>query len=328
VDQSGYRKLFKEISKGYSPCFLGKDVFYIKHQSLDGLVDFDDVYNLYLGKALSRGLESKQDILDSLDKEGIWTSKDESDIQSQSFYLENLQKNKKNIVLKSALTQINLQVEEAEKKLKELEAKKSGLISSSAEQYALNRANDFYIYNSFYKDKDLNNRLYSEEEFDYINNKEVTDMIILYNTFHEKFKDENIQSLAIQDFYKVYYHFSETCRDFFGKPAVDLTNFQMNLILYTRVFKNIFDQHDDIPERIKKDPAALLDFANSSEARDDIKKKFNDDRAGGSTIVGATEEDLKELGLNQSEGKKSLSQAAKEKGGTLSMKDLMDLSGA
>lgn len=327
MDQSGYRKLFKEISKGYSPCFLGGRTFYIKHQSSNDLVDFDDIYNLYLDKAISRGLETKQEILDSLDKEGVWTSKDESGIESQSFYVESLRRNKKNIVLKSALTKINDQLKEAEEKLKELEEKKSRLISNSAEQYALNRANDFYIYNSFYKDKDLNNRLYSQEEFDYINNKEVSDMIVLYNTFHEKFKDENIQNLAIQDFYKIYYHFSETCQDFFGRPVVDLTNFQINLILYTRIFKNIFDQHDDIPERIKHDPAALLDFANSSEARENMKKKFDDDRAGGSTIVGATQEDLEELGLNQGTGK-TLSQAAKEKGGTLSMKDLMDLSGA
>ena len=41
--------------------------------------------------------------------------------------------------------------------------------------------------------------------------------------------------------------------------------------MYTRIFKNIFEQNDDIPERIMDDPAALLDFANSSEAREEMK---------------------------------------------------------
>ena len=69
-----------------------------------------------------------------------------------------------------------------------------------------------------------------------------------------------------------------------------------------------------------------MDFANSSEARDSIKKKMTDSDAGGSSIVGATVEDLEELGINPSVGK-SLDSAAREKGGSLSMKDLMDLSG-
>lgn len=327
MESSEYRKLFKEISRGYSPCFLGEKTFYIKHQAVDDLVDFDDIYQLHLDRATTRGLELKKDILSSLEEEGLWTPKDDSEIESQSFYLENLVRNKKNIVLKSALDQINKQIQEAEAKLSELQQKKSNLVINSAEQYALNRANDFYIYNSFYKDRALNDRLYTEEEYDHMNNKEISDMIILYNKFHDKFKDENIQHLAIQDFYKIYYHFSDSSSDFFGKPVVSLTNFQMNLILYTRIFKNIFEQHEDIPERIKKDPAALLDFANSSEAREDMKKRFDTGQAGGSTIVGATSEDLEELGVPQTTGK-TLAQAAKEKGGSLSMRDLMDLSGA
>ena len=111
-----------------------------------------------------------------------------------------------------------------------------------------------------------------------------------------------------------------------GKPVVELNNFQLNLLLYTRIFKSIFENNEDIPEKIKKDPKALLDFANSSEAREEIKSKMNESSSA-STIVGATSEDLEELGVTKS-NKNSLHEAAKKKGGSLSMKDLMDLSGA
>ena len=95
--------------------------------------------------------------------------------------------------------------------------------------------------------------------------------------------------------------------------------------MYTRIFKNIFEQYDDIPERIMDDPSALLDFANSASAREEMKKKFDGDNAA-STIMGATKEDMEELGITPSEGN-SLAAAAKKKGGSLDMKDLMDLSG-
>lgn len=327
MEASKYRKIFKEISQGFSCFFVNEDRFYIKHQSTSDLVDFDDIFQMYFEKAKSKGLETKEEILESLKKEEIWTDKDESELDSQNIYLENLIRNKKNIVLPSAMEQINNQIKEAEATVKKLNSKKSDLISNSADQYAMNRANDFYIYNSFYKDETLKEKLYTEEEFNYLGNEEISQMIKLYNKFHEDFSEKNIQLLSIQDFYKIYYSFSERSMDFFGKPIVELTNFQLNLILYTKIFKSIFENHDDIPDRIKNDPEALLDFSNSSEAREEMKKKFDTNSPGGSTIVGATSQDLDELGMSASEGK-SLSQVAKEKGGSLSMKDLMDLSGA
>lgn len=325
MELKSYRKLLKEITQGYSTYYIGEDLRFIKHQSTSDLVDFDDVYDLYYDRAKTKGVPTEKEIFADLEKDEIWTSKDDTEIESQSLYLESLVKNKKNIYLKSALRQVNKQIEEAEIKLAELKSKKSQLVTNSCEIYATNRANDYYMVNSFFKDMELSKPLYSKEEYEYADGKEVTDLIRTYNNFHMRFDEKSIQNLTLQDFYKIYYAFSESANDFFGKPILFLTNFQLNLIIYTRIFKNIFEHYDDIPEKITKDPAALLDFANSAEAREEIKRKFEGDSAA-STIVGATKEDMEELGLAPNEGT-SLSDAAKKKGGTLDMKDLMDLSG-
>lgn len=326
MESNEYRRLFKEIVDGYSAYFIGESEKYIKHQSVSDLVDFEQVYDMHLTRALNKGLPGEEEIFKNLKKEGFWSEKDDAAIETQKFFLESLVKNKKNIILKSALQKVNEQITEAETQLNELISKKENLISNSAERYALNRANDFYMFNSFYKDKALEVPLYTKEEFEHISPKEVTKLVGIYNNFHYKFSEENIQLLSVQSFYKIYYSFSESTTDFFGKPVVDLNNFQLNLLLYTRIFKNIFENNEDIPEKIQKDPKALLDFANSSEAREEVKTKMNDSSSA-STIVGATSEDLEELGVSKSSGN-SLHQAAKKKGGSLSMKDLMDLSGA
>ena len=325
MELKSYRKLLKEITQGFSTYYIGESLRFIKHQSTSDLVDFDDVYESYYDRARTKGLPTEEEIFEELKKDGVWTPKDDTEIESQSLYLDSLIKNKKNIYLKSALRQVNKQIEEAENKLAELKNKKSNLITNSCEIYATNRANDYYMVNSFFKDKDLSEPLYSKEEYEYASGQEVTELIRTYNNFHMRFDERSIQNLTLQDFYKIYYAFSESANDFFGKPILFLTNFQLNLIIYTRIFKNIFEHYDDIPEKINKDPAALLDFANSSEAREEIKRKFDGDNAA-STIVGATKEDMEELGLAPNEGT-SLSEAAKKKGGTLDMKDLMDLSG-
>jgi len=326
VKTKGYRLILKEIIDGFSTYYVGEKKHYIKHQSVSDVVDFETVYDMHYERARKRGLPIEEDIFKSLDKEGIWTAEDEAEIEKQSFYAQSLQKNKKNLYLKSAISQINKQLKEAEEKLQTLLKQKQDLLSNCCERYAMNRANDYYMFSSFFTDSDLKSALHTQEEFEHVEAKKVIELVSTYNKFHEKFSERNIQHLVLQDFYKIYYSFSESSTDFFGHPIVKLTNFQLNLIIYTRIFKNIFEQHNDIPEKIYKDPDALMDFANSSEARDSIKKKMTDSDAGGSSIVGATVEDLEELGINPSVGK-SLDSAAREKGGSLSMKDLMDLSG-
>lgn len=328
MDSRNYRKIFKEIAQGFSSYFVGEKRRYIKHQSFYDLVDFDDVYAMHMERAKKKGLPSESEIFEDLKKDGMWTEKDDAEIEKQSFYVESLVKNKKNIYLKSALDQVNKQIVEAEEKLSSLKSKKEALVSNSADKYALNRANDFYIVNSFYKDKELGEKLYTEKEFEYASTAEVSKLVQTYNEFHQTFSETNIKNLAIQDFYKSYYSFIDNLSDFFGKPVVDLTNYQLNLTLYTKIFKNILEQYsEDIPDRIKGDPDGLLDYANSSESREKIKQELSKD-SGASTIVGATKEDMDELGLSQPKQGKTLEDLAKEKGGSLSMKDLMNLSGA
>jgi hypothetical protein len=203
------------------------------------------------------------------------------------------------------------------------------LLSSSAETYSFHRANDYYIYNSFFKDKECTDRLYDQEQFEYLEPSEITELVKIYNNFHESFSDKNIKQLAIQDFYKSYYGFTEDVVSFFGVPAIELTNYQINLFLYTRIFKNIFEEYrDNLPPRLEKDPDGLIDYASSSTAREKIKQQIDSDQKGGSTIVGATKQDMEELGINTESSGPSLAELAMKKGGSLSMEDLMKMSNA
>ena len=328
MNTKNYRRLLKEIIDGHSPCLLGDKTRYLKHQTISGVVDFELVYDQHYNRAQDRGLPTEKEVLASLRDEEVWSTKDEAEIENQTFYLESLIRNKKNLYLKSAIRQINKQIGEAEENVNKLLRQKQELTANCCERYALNRANDFYMFSSFFCDRALKDPLYDQEEFERVEAAEVIQLVDIYNRFHAKFSEDNIQNLVLQDFYRIYHSFSESCVDFYGEPIVKLSNNQMNLIIYTRIFKNIFETHEDIPEKIRKDPQSLLDFANSSEAREDIKRKMSEKEGGGGTsIVGATAEDLEELGMTPAVGAKSIEQATKDKGGQLSMKDLMDLSG-
>ena len=63
-----YRRIFRDIVRGFSDCkVLGKKL-YLKHLSSQDQVDLDDVYQEHLEHALSRGIESKAETLKNLYK--------------------------------------------------------------------------------------------------------------------------------------------------------------------------------------------------------------------------------------------------------------------
>lgn len=321
-----YRKNLVEIIDGSSTSFIkGKRVF-IKHKNVSDVVDYEIIYDNYFERARERGLPTEKEVLEELEMAEVWTKEDEEYIKTQTSFIEGLRLSKGSLYIESAKESINRQLKDAEYDLNLHLAKRASLIANCAETYSTNRANDYYILRSFYKDKGTTELLYTEEEFEYLESSILAEVVTAYNNFHGKFSEQQIMELVIQDFYKIYYSFCETATDFFGAPVAKLTNFQLNLLIYTRIFKNIFEQHSDIPERMMKDPNALLDFAASAKSREDAKDALNKDNSAGASVVGATKQDLADLGLNTGT-QKTMTQAAKEKGGSLSMKDLMDLNG-
>ena len=330
MDLAVYRKTFRDIVKGYTATHVGESVFYIKHLSALDQVDIDEVKQRYLDLAISRGIPSEKEVLQSLKDEGLWTEENENEIKTQQDFISQLQKTKTQLVLKSQIDSHNKTIEETRSKINELSQEREALMGVNAESYSSKRASDYYIIKSFYKDKELNEPLFpKEEDFNDLYSDDINDLINTYNKSFLNFEELKIQEMILQDFYYIYFPFSDDTVGFFGRPVVELTYNQLKLIVYTKIFKNIFENNNHIPEKIKKDPQALLDYGSiSSEAKDKVKEKFNNNQDG-ATLFNATEEDYEYAGLEKPSDKAGLSlqKAAEKKGGKLSMEDLMELSG-
>jgi hypothetical protein len=327
VEQTEYRRNFVEIIDGCSTAFINHKRVFIQHKKISDVVDYDLVYQNFLDYAINKGMPEQKDVLNEQIEAGEWDPRDDETIEEREHFIKNLKATKSEMVLQSVKDTLQSQIEDAESYVLVLKNKKEAIISNSAERYATNRANDYYITKSFYKDVNQKEPLYTEEEFEFLDDEVLTSMISAYNDFNSRFSEESIQGLAIQDFFKTYYSFSETSSDFYGKPVVALTNFQLHLIIYTKIFKNIFETNKDIPERIKSNPSALMDYAEGKSKRDKVESKLKSNKSGVSSIVGATKEDYADMGVETESGQKTMHQAAKAKGGRLSMKDLMDLNG-
>lgn len=330
MDSTTYRKIFRDIVKGRSDAKIEGSKYYIKHLSAIDQVDIDEIKETYYDQALKRGIPTKEEIIEGLKKDGVWTDSDENDIQTQKNFIEQLQKNKTQLVLKSQIDKQNESIQEARAKINELESRKNQLIGVNAEDYSEKRANDYYIIKSFYKDLDCTDPLFPEErDYNELYAEEVVYYINCYNEIFKLFEEIKIQEMILQDFYYIYFPFSDDTVGFFGRPVVELTYNQLKLIVYTKIFKNIFENNKHIPEKIKKDPQALLDYGSiSDDAKQKVRDKFNDDNDA-TTLFNATEDDFEYAGLEKPSEKSgiSLQKAAEQKGGKLTMEDLMELSG-
>ena len=326
MESTKRRKIFRDVVRGYSTTTLDEDFIYIKHLTPHDQVELEEIEESYFNIALRKGVPTEEDMVMYLTSEGQWTDADEKVISDTTMYLESLKKALDKIILKRDMDRQRSIIKKEEQKLQEKQIQKINLIGNTCEKYAKERLNDFYMIKSFYKDKDLLIPLFGEDEFDQLENQDLKKIVSRYNDVFKSFNEENIQYTILEDFYNPYLSFAEDSMQFYGKPFCNLTYNQIRLIVYTRVFKNIFDSNENIPENIRKDPAKLLDFGGSSkEERDKTKDKLNQGSAG--TLVGAKDEDYEYLGVDKPKGGVSLHEEAKKKGGTLNMEDLMKLHG-
>ena len=320
------RKIFRDVVRGFSTTTLEEDFVYIKHLTPHDQVELEEIEEKYFNIALRKGVPTEEDMLAYLKDEGQWTDKDEKFIQDKELFLENLRKAKTKLVLKREIDKQAALIDKEQKLLDDKQIQKIGLIGNTCEKYAKDRLNDFYMIKSFFADDKLQEPLFNQDKFDELDNHDIKKVVYKYNEIFEGFSEESIQYTILEDFYNPYLSFAEDSMQFYGKAFCDLTYNQIRLIVYTRVFKNIFDMNENIPESIRKDPAKLLEFGSSSkEEKDKAKDKLT--QGDGGTLVGAKQEDYDYLGVEKPTNAISLHEEAKKKGGTLNMEDLMKLHG-
>ena len=317
-----FRYLFRDIVQGFSEARWDDKNLFIKHLSTLDQVELEELDEKYFQIAKDRGLPTLEDTEKRLQEEGLWSKADQGKIKEQELYVESLENTRKQLYLKSEIENNISQIKEAQIKLFQLKRKKDDLVGHTCEKYAAGKLNDFYILRSFYEDEQFKAPLFDDESLDELTKSEMHELIYLYNVKIGGLNDENVQKIILQDFYQPYYPFAENVMNFYNKPLFYLSLLQVKLIVFTRMFKNIFETHSKIPENIRQEPDKIIDWVNAQDKAKEALETL--DKDGASTIIGAKEEDYEYLGYKQNPQGRSLSEMLKKKGGRMNMKDLME----
>lgn len=314
---------------------------YIKHFTNKDTAWIDECALKAEQKAKEKGLPTVEDQLKVLDEQGIWKKEEEAELNRRRAHRDNLIKTKQKLFIETDQKQLSDQIGHENAMIKEMEDKRYEGIGYTVETYATKKANEKYVYLGLYKDFDLKDRLLSEEEFDSLSGPEMSELILLYNENHQDLQLDVIKRIAISPFFlNVYYLCEDNPFSFYGKPVVELTFQQVGLFSQGRTFKShLTNAKHQPPDELFDDPDEMMNWFEQSKSADEALEKLDASTkgssdtgkeavGGASSLVGASQEDLKKLGLGENQvGTVSLSAEAAKKGGNLDMQDMMRLHG-
>jgi len=322
VSEEEYISIVGEIFDGYTEFEYAGEPAYLKHFSIRDQRYIHRYYEKYKSIALKKGIPSEKEILARLKNDNLWDDSDELKIASLEAEILRLKDSQKAAYLPSQKAKFNKSIIEKNNDLNKLLSSKRDIVGNTAESYASNRTNEEFIRYILFKDETLKEHLFSQEEFDELEDYNINYLIKTYSNSNARLNEDNIQNCVLRDFFNMYLSQTENVSAFYGKPIIQLSIFQLKLALYARVFFNIFQYNEDLPDNIKKDPSAILRFAETKKTGKQGSQR--QPRDSESTVVfGATKEDLKQIDPNARTI--SLEDAVRQNGGSLNMEQMMKM---
>lgn len=323
MSEEEYIGIVGEIFDGYTEIdYFGKSL-YLKHFSIRDQRYIHLFYQKYKSIAVKKGIPLEEEMLLQLEKDGLWSKKDEELIVKTREELDSLISTQKKLILPSQKNKLNGEISSKRTELYKMLETKRNVVGKTAEDYGTIRANQEFIRYIVYKDKDLKHQYFSDADFAELSDEEIHPLVIQSDECSKRLNDLNIQHAVLRDFFNMYMSQTENVSAFYGKPIVELSVYQLKLAIYARVFFNIFQYNDDIPERIKKDPEAIFNFSEAKKNKD--AGPAIDKTANATAVFGATKDDLEIIDPNAKNIQ--LSEILKEKGGSMNMEQLMELMG-
>ena len=315
------KKLYKDIVLGFSVYrYAGKPIF-IKHFSEIDNAELEFQRNDFTLDAKSKGMQERDEKKKILISEGIWSEEKENEIERLSKEISDLELVGKNLIIKRQILQNKEKIKAVKKSLNEILKEKDEIFGFCLEDFIEKKMSELMIFNSFYRDKNLQTKFFSEEEFDLMSEREMGELIGVLNGFYIDFGHKQVKRICATPFFMSIFSLSEDSPyNFFGKPISTLSILQINLFSQGRYFKNLIQSHNEKvspPSDVIEDPDKMLEWYENITSTTATQ-------ADGVGYVGASREELEKMA-----GGKAITvgEFAAKKGNLMTTKDFVEMHG-
>ena len=339
MQDNHYLKLtYSEILRGYSSFFYNKRLTYIKHLNQLDISLIDIKRQEYIEYFKSKSVPTSSEKLEKIISNGSWTQEKDKEIDEIKSFILNLQHTKKKHTIKKDKDLVDKEIEKYNERFIKLIIEKDKLMGKTADTRANRKIGEYYLFISLYKSPDLETKLFDEEEFDFLDEIELNKLQKLYNEKTCHLDLDNLKRIALMPyFFNLYVLAGDNLINLFGKPLINLTTYQIELIQNAKNYKNILqNSKNPPPPECLSDPQKLLEWFDKSESLDKVMENTQVEEAhdkkilvAAKSMVGATREELKEMGADTSVQDKITDELKKrqEKGlsGEIGMMDLIKM---
>lgn len=325
MDNDFLADIISEVFDGVTVWKSSFGPIYIKHFHQLETVKLFNRKEGYIEEANQRGVPTEREMLDTLYEDKMWTPEQEDSLNEQLEFIKNLKNSLVKIKIPSHREKHKREIRLKEKEVDDLLRERVELIGLTAERYAEKRVQRDFCEAIFFSDVEFTKPTF--KELDFSDPSIETELLIIQKTFLDKFSDDNLSKAVLSPYFSYYLPYCDDVMGMFGKSIKELTAYELKLMSFARTFLNIFrNTTKEIPKEIMHDPEAILEF-HEAQKNGGSKKGKGADGSGGTTYFGANQSDM-EVMKEDGEEVVKLSDAIKEKGGSLNMKDLMKLHGA
>ena len=324
---SEYGRLYSEICRGFSQSLINKDYIYFKHPTLAEHFSIYSTYDLFLKEGKKKGLYSEAEKINEAINNGWWFSDTESKINFLKKTVQNLFKTKDKLLYPSQKEEVEKQIKQNESILITYTKERREIVGYTLEDYASSKMIEELLIFFTYQNQDFTKRLFeSREEYYDLNDDRLKNIKNAFDTYSEVFSHDNIKRVAATGFFQNLVYLNDDAHGFWGKAATNCTKYQIDLLLYGKMYKNIIKNYNEsgksVPDDVLNDAEKLVMWIDNQSKDTSIKSRNKKNKSGSSNLisspVGATREDLDKIGVKVEKlHGKSLLQLAEEKGGVL-----------
>ena len=325
-----YRELYRDIILGYSVEHIKSEDkrVYIKHLTDVEVGLSEREYKEHIENAVKRGLKKEKDTVNFLIEEGLWSQKNEERITVLKDRIKHLRDSKEKLLIKSQVSEIEKELKPYENELYILNYERGDIIGTTAESFANKKISESTIKDCFFKDRELKEPYYTEEDYDYLPQKQVNESLELYaNVIYKKFEADEIKRISVSPFFmNNYYLCDDNAYNFFGKPILELTNFQVILVSYGKNFKSLMTNNKPAPEDYMKHPDKIIEWYEMQSKTAMVDDYGEKGEASGRSYFGASKKEMESIG-KEKEGVVDLKDEVVKQGGEMNFDQILKMHG-
>lgn len=306
---------------GFSVFEYADKPIFIKHFSELDNGDLELERIKILSQAKERNLPSKEEKMALLVKEGYWSTQKEDEMVKIKKEISDQEMLLKNLIIKRQIMTTKEKIRIANQKLQDIINEKNEVFGFCLEDFVDKKMNEITIFNSFYKNRQLTEKMFSEEEFDILPERELAELVRILNNFYIDFSHQQIKRICACPFFVSIFNLCDNdAYSFFGKKISELSILQVNLFSQGRYFRNLMQSSDSKnfpPSDVLEDPDKMIEWYDQISTGPKSE-------ADGVSYFGASKQELEDMA-----GGKAIDVAdfAKGKGNSLSTKDFIEMHG-